>query len=164
MNANPSNAQRLVSQSNSTVLTVGDGQVRYTFAEAGSETLFVTAHKRCSDGMLRSFLIGQLLDAESENPLLMLKAPLGVNAVQDVCSIVRQIVARRSEMPLGESPDAKRVRQLVDLRKMLCNLADPADPAPIEDWRRWAGGHSRALDRIISELNSELKAPRRCST
>lgn len=57
----------------------------------------------------------------------------------------------------GEPIDKKRIRQLVDLHKMLAAIATygTIESASIDTVRRWADGHAEVLDRIIGELSAQ---------
>jgi hypothetical protein len=67
---------------------------------------------------------------------------------------------RPERKPSPESPAAKRIRQLADVRNLLADLAGGAIPrsgtAMVE---RWAGEHVPNLVRIIAELKAKRSGP-----
>jgi hypothetical protein len=60
----------------------------YTFEPdtEGRDALLITAHV---GGQARPIVVAELHDPASSMPGLVIKAPLGVNAVEEVCAIIR---------------------------------------------------------------------------
>ena len=53
-------------------------------------SLNVWVRVRCGDGQARSFVAAQVFEPDSGNPLIRIEHGLGLNAVEEICRLVRE--------------------------------------------------------------------------